>query len=73
MLQIWLECLEFAFEFLSNGSNLHSNASNPFRMGRICIVKVTLATRHNFHLSAFVFVFAGDGSPTHLRHVTDII
>ena len=35
-------------------------------------VKVALATRHNFRLSASVFVFAGDGSPTHLRHVTDI-
>jgi len=37
MLQIWLECLEFAFEFLSNGSNLHSNALNPFGMVRIWI------------------------------------
>ena len=35
-------------------------------------VKVTLATRHNFRLSASVFVFADDGSPTHLRHMTDI-
>ena len=31
--------------------------------------KVTLATQHNFRLSASVFVYAGDGSPTHLHHV----
>ena len=35
-------------------------------------VKVTLATWHNFCLSASVFAFAGDGSPTHLCHVADI-
>jgi len=33
---------------------------------------VTLATRHNFRLSASVFVFTGEGSATHLCHVTDI-
>ena len=40
MLRIPFEWLEFAFqrfESLSNGSNLHSNASNIFRMVRICI------------------------------------
>ena len=40
MIQIWLEWLEFEFErfeFGSNGLNLHSNASNPFRMVRIYI------------------------------------
>ena len=40
MLRIPFEWLEFAFECfgsLSSGSNLHSNASNPFRMVRICI------------------------------------
>ena len=34
MLLIWFEWLEFGFECfesLSNGSNLHSNASNPFK------------------------------------------
>ena len=38
MLRIPFEWLEFAFErveSLSNGSNLHSNASNSFRMLRI--------------------------------------
>ena len=35
--------------------------------------QVQLIPRHNFRLSAFVFVFVGDGSPTHLCHVTDII
>ena len=33
MARISLEC----FETLFNGSNLHWNASNPFRMARICI------------------------------------
>ena len=40
MLQIPFELFEFAFErfeMLLNGSNLHSNALNPFRMVRICI------------------------------------
>ena len=40
MLRIPLEWYEFAFEcfeFLSNGLNLRSNASNPFRIFRICI------------------------------------
>ena len=35
-----VESLEFEFEnfeALSNGSNLHSNASNPFQVVRICI------------------------------------
>ena len=39
MFQIHFEWLEFAFESLksiSNCSNLHSNASNPFRMVLIC-------------------------------------
>ena len=38
MLQIPFEKFEFAFVCFkphSNGSNLHSNASNPFQMGRI--------------------------------------
>ena len=34
---------------------------------------VLLATLHNICLSASVFVFAGDGNPTHLQHVRDII
>ena len=33
----WLEFAFECFETLSNGSNLHSNASNPVRMIRICI------------------------------------
>ena len=40
MLRIPFEWFEFAFECfesLSKGSNLHSNASNPFRIVRICI------------------------------------
>ena len=40
MLRILFEWFEFAFdcfESLSNGSNLDCNASNPFRMVRICI------------------------------------
>ena len=40
MLQIPFEWFEFgfeSFESLSNDSNLHSNASNPFRMVRISI------------------------------------
>ena len=40
MLRIPFEWFEFAFErfeSLSNGYNLHSNASNPFRMVRICM------------------------------------
>ena len=40
MLSIPFECSEFEFErfkSLSNGSNLHFNASNPFRMVRISI------------------------------------
>ena len=39
-IRIPIEWLEFAleyFESLSNASNLHSNASNPFRIVRICI------------------------------------
>ena len=39
-LQIPFEWFEFAFECfesLSNGSNLHSNSSNPVRIVRICI------------------------------------
>ena len=37
----------------------------------VATVKVTQATWHNFDLSASVFVFASDGSPTNLRHMTD--
>ena len=40
MLRIPIEWLEFAFECLeshSNGSNLHSNALNPFQMLQTCI------------------------------------
>ena len=33
----WFEFAFKCFESLSNGSNLYSNASNPFRMVRICI------------------------------------
>ena len=33
----WLEFVLECFETLSNGSNLHLNALNPFRMARICI------------------------------------
>ena len=36
-LKMWLEWLEFAFERFESFSNLHSNASNHFRMVRICI------------------------------------
>ena len=36
-LRIPFEWFKFAFESLSNGSNLHSNASNPFRMVEIWI------------------------------------
>ena len=45
MLQIPSEWFKFAFErfeSLSNCSNLHSNASNPFRMVRICILMVRI-------------------------------
>ena len=40
MLRIPFDWFEFAFECfksLSNGSNVHSNGSNPFRKIRICI------------------------------------
>ena len=40
MIRIPIEWLEFElqyFEALSNASNLHLNALNPFRMVRICI------------------------------------
>jgi len=35
-------------------------------------MEVTRATWHNFHLSASMFVFAGDDSPTHPCHVTEL-
>ena len=37
MHQILFEWYEFAFKSVSNGSNLHSNALNPFQVVRICI------------------------------------
>ena len=40
MIRIPIEWLEFAlqyYESLSNASNLHLKALNPFRMVRICI------------------------------------
>ena len=33
----WFEFGIESFESLSKGSSLHSNASNPFRMFRVCI------------------------------------
>ena len=43
MLRMPFERIKFAFEwfeFRSNGSNLHSNASDPIRVVRICIQKL---------------------------------
>ena len=54
MLRISFEWFEFAFECfesLSNGSNLHSNASNPFRMVKICIRTLRIL------LKGFLFAF----------------
>ena len=54
MLRISFEWFGFAFECfesLSNGSNLHSNASNPFRMVRICIRMLRIS------LEGFQFAF----------------
>ena len=39
------------FEFGSNGYNLHSNASNPFRYVRICI-RMLQISGSNLHLNA---------------------
>ena len=54
MLRISFEWFEFAFECfesLSNGSNLHSNASNPFQMVKICIRTLRIL------LKGFLFAF----------------
>ena len=56
MLQISFEWFEFAFECfesLLNGSNLHSKASNPFRMVKISIQHFTFLSKgSNLHLNA---------------------
>ena len=54
MLPISFECLEFAFECFEcfqNGLNLHLNASNTFRMVRICI-RIPFV-RHEFGFECF--------------------
>ena len=69
MLQIPFELLEFAFqrfESLSNGSNLHSNASNIFRMVRIYIQMI----RITFELFEFAFEYfesLSNGSNFHMN------
>ena len=69
MLRIPFELLEFAFEAfesLSNGSNLHSNASNPFRMVRICIRMLRIPFKW-FEFAFECFESLSNGSNLHLN------
>ena len=56
MLQMWFEWLEFpfeCFESLSNGSNIHSNASNLVQMVRIWIGMLQLQIAFEWFKYAF--------------------
>jgi len=67
MLRIPFEWLVFAFECfesVSSGSKLDSNASNPFRMVRICIRMLWISFK-GFELAFECFEFCSNGENLH--------